>query len=144
MNKFSILVASLLTAALCLSTNPKINAQNPPAKTYQPGDWQPKARFANPQEGVKVIIVNKTLFPLQYGLSTGDALSAEIPVGGRATLTTNVLPEYILIYPKQSNIELRYSVSTKGNVATVDVQQTNDISGDSTLNLHESGAIYVY
>jgi hypothetical protein len=100
----------------------------------------------NLERFVKVEIFNSTKTPLQYSLSSGDALNTVIPVGGRVTLTTNSLPTYVLIYDQQSQLPLKYNVSTQGNLATVTVQQANTTTGagDTTLNLQESGAIYVY
>jgi hypothetical protein len=102
------------------------------------------ARFANYQSFVKVKILNKTTSSLQYSLTGGDALNAEIPVGGSATLTTNSLPTYVLIYATQPDVALKYDVAAKDNSATVTIRQSNTDPGDTTLNLHESGAIYVY
>ncbi|AKG22811.1 hypothetical protein [Calothrix sp. 336/3] len=135
--------ASLVTATICLLA--PVNAQNPPARTYQPGPWQPVARFANPKQTLRVVLINQSGIPLQYGLSSGDALNAVIPVKGKATVTTNVIPDYILVYPnKAENVDLNFQVTANGNTATVTITQTNEPPGYSTVNLHETGAIYIY
>ncbi|MER3495034.1 MAG: hypothetical protein C4323_24255 [Mastigocladus sp. ERB_26_2] len=148
--KIKILLIGILASTLSLVYSTALNAQTASntntAKTYRPGFWQPVARLDNLERFVKVEILNNTTTPLQYSLSSGDALNTVIPVGGRVTLTTNSLPSYVLIYDQQSQIPLKYNVSTQGNLATVTVQQadTTTGAGDTTLNLQESGAIYVY
>ncbi|NWF61307.1 MAG: hypothetical protein HXY43_19170 [Fischerella sp.] len=143
--KIKILITGVLAFAVSLVTSTGIKAQTPKkASTYQSGYWQPVARFANYQSFVKVKILNKTTSSLQYSLTGGDALNAEIPVGGSATLTTNSLPTYVLIYATQPDVALKYDVAAKDNSATVTIRQSNTDPGDTTLNLHESGAIYVY
>ncbi|WP_315791316.1 hypothetical protein [Fischerella sp. JS2] len=148
--KTQLLLIGILASTFSLVSSTALKAQTASntntAKTYHPGFWQPVARLNNIERFVKVDIINTTKTPLQYSLSSGDALNTVIPVGGRVTLTTNSLPTYVLIYDQQSQIPLKYNVSTQGNAATVIVQQANTTTGagDTTLNLQKSGAIYVY
>ncbi|MGJ5673947.1 MAG: hypothetical protein ACR9NN_10110 [Nostochopsis sp.] len=150
--KSKIMTISLLACTLSLITATTIKAETNnqanttgTASTYQAGPWQPVARFDNPQGFVRVQILNKTKTPLQYSLSTGDALNTQIPVGGIANLTTNSLPSYVLIYD-QNQSPLKYNVTAQGNSAIVTVEQasTTTGAGDTTLNLQQSGGIYVY
>ena len=58
-------IVKLTGFALVIGLTVPALAQNPPARTYQPGYWQPIARV-NSKSPVTVTLVNQTKFPLSY------------------------------------------------------------------------------
>ncbi|MEI2581543.1 hypothetical protein [Scytonema sp. PRP1] len=142
--KLPLLTTAVLAATLGLVTPTLTNAANPPARTYQPGYWQPVARVQNPNQPVQIKVVNQTGLPLQYGLTSGKGGIRELPVGASGVLSNTSLPDYLLVNALQPRVKLRYDIAVNGNVATVQVYQVEAGASDITLNFDQSGAIYVY
>ena len=148
-NRF--LITALILGNLTLIPCILVQAQNPPAQTYQPGFWQPVARIdINRPSEVKLI--NKTDLILEYDLTNNQ--TEEVPnlaPGNTTSITGFKLPAYILIDPSTSNpdssrIKLQYQVSVDSN-NTVNVEiirAEQNMMGNRTLNLHETGSIYIY
>jgi hypothetical protein len=136
-----------VSAILALTASLPISglAQTPPAKTYQPGYWQPIARI-NPQQPVSIVIVNQSGLPLEYGL-TAERPVNKIPIGETTRVNSKPLPMYLLINPqKAEQVGLTFDVAiAEGNTVTVTVRTLADTQtpGDNALNFDKTGAIYV-
>lgn len=148
MNRLKMIV-TLSTMATLLSLGiPVFNsisiAQNPPAETYQPGPWQPVARV-NPEANIQVNIINQTGVSLDYSLTTEDFKSQQVPVGETAELTNLPQDAYILINPQTSQVSIKFNIEVTGdNIVNINVQQSDDPSGESTVNIQPNGGIYQY
>ncbi|MBW4632435.1 MAG: hypothetical protein KME30_11215 [Iphinoe sp. HA4291-MV1] len=142
--KLPILATAVLTTALSFVTPTITNAANPPARTYQPGYWQPVARVKNPNEPIQIKLVNQTGLPLQYGLTSGKGGIGELPIGGSAVISNTSVPDYLLVNALQQRVKLRDDIAVDGNVVTVQIYQVEAGASDITLNFDESGAVYVY
>jgi serine/threonine-protein kinase len=119
-------------------------AENPPAKTYNPGPWQPVARV-NPEAAIQVNIINQTGVSLDYSLTTGEIEIRQVATGETAKLT--YLPEdaYILINPKASQFSIQFDIKvTEENIVNIIVQPSADPSGETTVNIQSNGGIYQY
>lgn len=146
--KYLILV-SCLTTFNFTSLFPLV-AQDPPASTYNPGFWQPKARV-DIRHPIEIKLINETNVDLEYDLTANIEQKPERLLAGKTgTLKGLSVPAYILINPDSStpnvsSFNLKYEVSTTDNVVTVKIKKvSSENPGDTTLNLHETGAIYVY
>ena len=146
-----ILTTAVLLATTSLMICVPLKAKDPPAQTHQPGPWQPAARV-NLKQPVEINLINKTSVTLEYDL-TGheeDKPQELLPGDAPTEITQLPIPAYILINPKSSNPEsssfnLQFNVTAVDNEVTVEIYEINsNISGHSTFNLHETGAIYVY
>lgn len=138
----------LLTSAaiiIAFGINPGIsNAQNPPAETYQPGFWQPLNRV-NPQRPIRVRFVNRTGLNLEYALTTNEAPPRQLPPGEVAVLREIPVPAYFVINPDAPLRQLKYDVTVADNVVTVTMRQiSDDLPGDTTFSISETGGIYIY
>ncbi len=144
----------LTTAALLVTANLIISvpvlAQDPPARTYQPGFWQPVARV-NINRPIAIKLINQTEVVLEYSLTTNEAPPRQLLPRNTAVLREIPLPAYVLINPTSSNldssrVDLKYEVAVgNDNVVTVKIRQiSGDIPGNTTLNIQENGAIYLY
>lgn len=148
MNRFkNITIASVFLSILGLGipTFTLVSlAEDPPAKTYQPGPWQPVARV-NSEANIQVNIINQTGVSLDYSLTTGEIEIRQVAAGNTAQLTN--LPEdaYILINPKASQFSLQFEINvTEESIVNITVQQSADPSGESTVNIQSNGGIYKY
>jgi serine/threonine-protein kinase len=148
MNRLKMIVTFSTLATLLSLGIPVFNsisiAQNPPAETYQPGPWQPVARV-NPEANIQVNIINQTGVSLDYSLTTGEIEIRQVTAGNTAELTS--LPEdaYILINPKASQFSIKFDIKVTGdNIVNINVQQSDDPSGESTVNIQPNGGIYQY
>ena len=148
--KPELLIVSAIMTTISLTVTISLSAQNPPASTYQPGFWQPIARV-NPNKPIQINIANQTEFNLEYDLTTNRDNPPRLIFPKETTVIRSFpLPAYILINvsssePNSSQINLKYEVTTEDNEVNVKVRPAgNDTPGNTTLNLHETGAIYVY
>ncbi|MGH2415561.1 MAG: hypothetical protein ACRDEA_18100 [Microcystaceae cyanobacterium] len=143
------LLSTLSTFSLTIAA--PLVAQDVPAQTYQPGFWQPIARV-NLKRPVTIKLINETDVPIEYGLSNNSELPpTSISPGDNAVMAGFPIPAYVLINfvssaSDQSDYNLKFDVVVdQDNVVIVKVQKINgDIPGNTTLNLHETGAIYIY
>lgn len=122
-----------------------LQAQTPPASTYQPGPWQPVARL-NPQSPFTVKIVNEARVPLQYDYSEEKLDPQDLPVGASADYvhTDQPLPVYVTIN-STTEVGVKYTVTVTDNVATVKIREVSATElPDSTLTINPTGAIYLY
>ncbi|MGK7872148.1 MAG: hypothetical protein AB4426_02170 [Xenococcaceae cyanobacterium] len=146
-----ILTTAALLTTISLMISAPLKAQNPPASTYQPGFWQPVARV-DLNRPLEIKLINQTPLVLEYDLTTNRQVSPQQLLPEKtAVLKELPLPAYLLINAESSNsqsplVNLKYEVAvTDDNVVTVKIKEiSDDIPGDTTLNLHETGAIYIY
>ncbi|MGK7941630.1 MAG: hypothetical protein AB4062_16060 [Crocosphaera sp.] len=127
-----------------------IYAQDPPAQTYQPGYWQPVARF-DIKRTVEVNIINKTDVPIEYDLTDLEAMN---PQKLQPEETGNLKgfggTANIVIYPlvnDTSEFNLRYKVKVDEDNNIVNVSVVKDepsFLGHRSINLQGTGAIYLY
>ena len=143
-------IASLLTIFSCILPIQSL-AQNPPAETYQPGYWQPVARF-NTKKLVEVKLINQTEIPLEYDLTDLESINPQdLNPGKTGTLQNFGDSGYIVIYPKisidpNSPISLKFKVEVKeDNTVIVTIEKaTSDFLGHRAINLQKNGGIYLY
>lgn len=145
-----ILIKTIFLATLSSTIAPHLVAQNPPAKTYQPGFWQPIARV-NTNRPVEINIINETDINIEYDLTANEDIAPQsILPGDTAIIRKFPIPAYFLINPKSSSTDtslfnLQFNVSATNNIVKVRIDKVSqETPGDSTLNLHKTGGIYVY
>lgn len=127
-------------------------AKDPPATTYQPGFWQPAARV-KVDRPIAVEIVNKTDIAIDFN-STTDQASPQVQIepGQSETVKDFALPMYLLINPAPSSdspdFVLKYDVevdeATNRAIVSVRKLDSEGNPGSRALNIHETGAIYIY
>ncbi|BAQ60423.1 hypothetical protein GM3708_829 [Geminocystis sp. NIES-3708] len=147
----SFVISSLILATANLTIMPTIvQAQNPPAETFQPGFWQPIARV-DITKPITLKIINDSGISLDYALTDSTLEPSSIPIDATETLKNFQPPSYIVIYPDIKNpdasrINLKYSVNvTSDNTIELRVTQIDSISqGNRTFNLQKTGAIFVF
>jgi hypothetical protein len=127
------------------------NHQHHPAKTYKPGFWQPAARV-DINRPIVIKLINETDVTLNYDLTTNIEKSPEQLEPGKETSFKDFpIPVYLLINPdasvsNTSEFNLKYDVVVDdNNTAIVRIRKVAEgTPGNTTLNLHETGAIYIY
>jgi hypothetical protein len=150
--KTTSLVKALLLTALSLTFPNLALTQNPPARTYQPGPWQPVARV-DTSRPIQILIFNHTDILLDYDLTSNiNPSPRRLMPGETATLKGFTIPAYILVNRSISAsgsvpINLKYEVRVdENNVVKLTVTKVSDDAepGYSTFNLNKEGAIYIY
>ena len=149
--KTTSLIKALLLTALSLTFPALILAQNPPARTYQPGPWQPVARV-DISRPLEIQIINKTDLLLDYDLSSNiNPSPRQLIPGETATLKGFTIPAYILVNRSIAAsdpvpVNLKYEVSVdENNVIKLTITKIPESEpGFSTFNLNKEGAIYIY
>ncbi len=108
------------------------------------GSVWPVETWFSPQQPVKLRIVNRTPYPLEYGLTDPRPIVTEVQAGEQVELTTVRIPNCLAINtPMMSPVQ--YDATTvSGNWIVVEVTVVSDVSGDHCLDLRESGAVYIY
>ncbi|MGK7957042.1 MAG: hypothetical protein AB4063_17600 [Crocosphaera sp.] len=130
--------------------NSLVQAQDPPAETYQPGYWQPVSRF-DTKRVVEVNIINNTDIAIEYDLTDIETMN---PQALQPEETGNLKgfgnSANIVIYPLVSDtteFNLRYKVAVDEDNNIVNVSVIKDkpsFLGHRSINLQETGAIYLY
>jgi hypothetical protein len=142
------ILSSALAAAVLVMTSPVGPAQAKPADFPLPdespaseGSWVPVARV-DPAQPIQLNLVNKTGQTLEYLITTHT--QARTLEAGKSVLLTSFTPPIFLNinFPDQAGT-LKYQVSTQKNRITVEVVPIGQF-GDHTLNIAETGAIYLY
>ncbi|MFN5514096.1 MAG: hypothetical protein ACK5CA_04925 [Cyanobacteriota bacterium] len=138
---------------ISLSSLPPSQAQTPPAKTFQPGFWQPVARF-NPDQAVSLTLVNQVSVPLNFDLVTEETPAPrQIPPGESVSLTNLPNSNYVMIYPATPSesaerpLTLKFTpeVEEKTNAVTVTISEAEpSFLGHRTVNLQKTGAVFFY
>ncbi len=130
-------------------------AETPPAKTYQPGFWQPVARV-DLTRPLKIKIVNNTDVQIEYDFTTTLDVPPQLvnPQDSVVIDEPTPIPAYLLINRSESaandtnspRYNLRFNVVVdEDNTVTINVVKVDvGTPRNTTFNLHETGAIYVY
>ncbi len=105
--------------------------------------WIPAARLAT-DKPQRIEVNNKTGVILDYLITTHTDFRTLAP-GKSVTLTNFTPPVFLNINPQESNYLVAYkvSVNVKTNTLVVNVTLTNN-PDNRTLNLDETGAVYLY
>ena len=141
------LAMGVTVPVLAQNTQQNPTQQNPPARTYHPGYWQPIARI-NPKNPVTVVLNNQTQSSLKYNFLDGRA-DSDLPVGATQQLKNVSLPVNIAIYDPSAQAAttevdgLRYETAIANNVLTVTVMPAQS-TGYHVLNIARNGGIYKY
>jgi hypothetical protein len=141
--KLRILSTIVCLFAVSLATTSVLKAQTPPAATYSPGDWQPVARVASPKAPIEIQLINQTGLTLEYGL-TDLGFTGKLPPRSSTVRKGVILPDFLLINAMEPLVRLNYNVTVNGNIVTVAIRQAGSGAGDTTINLQQTGGIYVY
>lgn len=151
-NFFGLSFLSIFSTVLTFNSFSPVLAQDPPAKTYQPGFWQPVADF-NPKEKVTIQLNNQTEIPLEYGIAgTEENLSDKVDAGKMKVIETAENSANIAIYPDISIdpdmpfvLKFEVGVEPKSNTINVNVMKAErGFIGHRSLNLQKTGKIYLY
>ncbi|WP_413165060.1 hypothetical protein ACL6C3_02505 [Capilliphycus salinus ALCB114379] len=124
-------------------SNEPIAQQQSPASTYQPGFWQPVARV-NPNNPVTANIINQSGIPIEYSLTTSPLGTRTVANGSNTQLEDLEKDSYIIINAQSSSTPVQFEITTENNLVNVTVTRSSDLSGESTVHLHPTGAIYKY
>ncbi len=149
--KLKQLIAITFLTAFYLTIFLPLSAQDPPASTYQPGYWQPSARFDTKRQ-VEVQFVNETDMSLEYDLTNIEESNPQtLPSEESASIKNFGVSAYIVIYP-QGEIDpndpftLKFEVNVNANNQVVVTIKKGERSflGHRAVNLQKNGAIYLY
>jgi hypothetical protein len=102
--------------------------------------WVPLARI-NQAKPVTIELHNKTAEPLEYLITTHTDFRTIAP-GETVTIQVTDFPSFVNINAKRS-VGLKYGLKVNGNKISVDLNLTGG-QGDTTLNIHDLGAVYLY
>lgn len=146
----SIIITLTLLMSGGLLPGETATAQNPPAKTHQPGFWQPLAR-ADINRPITINLINQAELIVDYAITEIKMKPVSIE-SGQTIILDNVKPPLdIVIYPdsknpRSSRIYLQYEVKvTQENIVEVKIKTTEDgAQSHRSFNLQETGAIYLY
>ena len=127
-----------------------VQAQVPSAETYQPGYWQPVARF-DTKRIVEVNIINNTDIPIEYDLTDLEAMNPQkLEPQQTGNLKGFGSSANIVIYPlvnDTSEFNLRYTVAMDEDNNIVNVSVIKDkpsFLGHRSVDLQQTGAVYLY
>lgn len=117
-----------------------------PENSEKPADapfWVPAARLMT-DKPQRIEVNNKTGITLDYLITTHTDFRTLKP-GKSVTLTNFSTPVFVNINPQESNYLVAYTVSVtaKTNTLVVNVTLANKLD-NRTLNLDETGAVYLY
>lgn len=104
-------------------------------------DWQPNARV-NPKKPVQVVFINNFGETFRYTLM-GHTDARELAKGKTAKLGKVPLPAYVAVNPVRDKVNIRYKVSVKDNIVTLDVRPARG-QGQRALEINAKGEIYAY
>jgi serine/threonine-protein kinase len=121
-----------------------------PAQTYQPGYWQPVGRI-EPQRPFQIKLVNQSGEIVEYAVTTNEFSPRQLSPQESTTLTHIPLDANLLLNSVRSNSRkefvssLQFEVNVVNNLITVRILAGDrDRAGDSTVNIHRTGAIYIF
>jgi hypothetical protein len=144
----SLLVAGCLTImpsparANQLSAEPSLTVTDQPAviESEMSVKWEPIARI-NQAKPVTITLHNKTAEPLEYLITTHTDFRTIAP-GATVSIQITEFPSFVNINAQRS-VGVKYGLKVNGNKIDIDLNLT-DGQGDTTLNIHELGAVYLY
>jgi hypothetical protein len=140
-----IVLSSLLCAG-CLTLMPssaranQLSAEPSLIESEMSVKWEPLARI-NQAKPVTIALHNKTAEPLEYLITTHTDFRTIAP-GETVTIQVTDFPSFVNINAKRS-VGLKYGLKVNGNKISVDLNLTSG-QGDTTLNIHDLGAVYLY
>jgi hypothetical protein len=139
----SAIAASLLAATML--TSPAVRAEQlatepTPIESETSVKWVPLARI-NQAKPVTIELHNKTAEPLEYLITTHTDFRILAP-GATVSLIVSDFPTFLNVNAQRS-VGVKYQLNVKDNNIKVDLNLTNG-QGDTTLNIHDLGAIYLY
>jgi hypothetical protein len=102
--------------------------------------WVPLARI-NQAKPVTIELHNKTAEPLEYLITTHTDFRTIAP-GETVSIQVTDFPSFVNINAKRS-VGVKYGLKVNGNKIKVDLNLTEG-QGDTTLNIHDLGAVYLY
>lgn len=111
-----------------------------PIESEMSVQWVPLARI-NQAKPVTIELHNKTAEPLEYLITTHTDFRTIAP-GETATVIVTDFPTFVNVNAKRS-VGVKYGLNVKGNKIMVDLKLTAG-QGDTTLNIHDLGAVYLY
>lgn len=142
--KLAYLVTTSLLLATVLPLTDHKSSTVLVAQTLAASPWQPIARIT-PGKPYTVRINNQTGTVLEYASTTNEFPPRQLQPGASSTLTNLPASVYLLISSVNPRFNLKYQVSAKQNVVTVNVQQLPETSpGNTTVNIQNTGGIFVY
>ncbi len=150
---FSIALVCTLASAMASSiATPSLAAENAREAAEKAGEaaketdspfWTPAARLAT-DKPQRIEVNNKTGVILEYLITTHTDFRTLAP-GKSVTLSNFTTPVFVNINPQESNYLVAYKVSVKAKTNTLVVNVTRTNGPDNrTLNLDETGAVYLY
>ncbi len=116
------------------------SVQNSPVQSQDVVQWEPLARIKLDQP-FQIEISNTTPEALEY-LVTTQTNFRTIGPGETVKLKSLKLPVFLNINAKRS-VGVKYRLSVEGNIVKVGLKLTSG-QGDTTLNIDDKGAIYLY
>ena len=142
----------------------RVEAQDPPATTYQPGFWQPIGRF-DPKKPVKIKLVNETDLALDYDITNLESFPPMVVAPGESAMLENFGNNaYIMVYPDNATpstpeqsfvlkftvpVDARTQMVGPDNVAVITVTKGSAnveerFYGHRSINMQPTGAIFFY
>ncbi len=140
--KWTVVGTLMLAIAMATGTTTQpVLSQNSPRPVYQPGPFQPVARF-NPKQPVRVQVINQSGLALEYIVTTATGFRQLAP-GGSTSFTIAQVPATLNINPARDRVGIRYTVSSANNTVTITVARVSS-DGYRAIDFNEGGGIYVY
>jgi hypothetical protein len=135
-------VANLGFGSSAFAQTESAKVENLAPKVYSEDSvrWDPLGRV-DPAKPVTVELINRTQEPLEYLITTHTNFRTLEP-GGRIKLSNFTLPTFVNINATRS-IGVKYGLSTKQNRVILELKIAPG-QGDTTLNIDDKGAIYLY
>jgi hypothetical protein len=138
---FAILVALSVVSPIASAT---IAIAAPAKSVVTNSPWQPIARIT-PGRPYQMQILNQTGTTLEYGSTTSEFQPRKLAPGSSATVAQLPASVFMLISPVDARFNLKYTVTARNNLITVRVTQLPENQpGNTTVNVQETGGIYVY
>ena len=136
------IAALLLTLSLPLFSPSLVNASS--MQRVVAATWQPVARI-DPQKNYRVQLTNQAGIVVEYASTSNEFPPRKLQPNQSTTITQLPLPIYLLISPVSPRFNLKYSVSAANNIVQVKIQRLPEkVPGNTTINIQESGGIFVY
>ena len=133
-----------LSANLPTSAASQFGRTEPTIPAIAASPWYPVARI-NPSQPFTVQIQNHTGIVLDYASTTNEFAPRRLYPRNTGTVALLSLPVYLLVSPINPRFNLKYSVTTNKNTVIVTVTQLpNNTPGNTTVNIQETGGIFVY
>lgn len=133
---FPIVATQVMPAAAAPETSTRVQSE-------VSVKWEPLARIQNPKQSVTIELNNQTQETLEYLITTRtDFRTLASGQKTRLIVEASKLPVFLNINATSST-EVKYLLKVTGNTVMVDLQPT-DGPGDTTLNIQETGGIFVY